>query len=340
MKYCQDLRLSKFVPGSNEKFALQFCDYSFRGKVVSKQLTLIAEKRIRKSDVKKAENLLIEILDLNVEDRDSIETVFQAFPISRVDKTKEAFFTLSFVNLAVLLASVIALTFLFSYRRMQKKQLSAMKEMGAANQSNNSDKDEKQDDDSSNQETPQSVTEIEMMKHFFGFVTHDNFDNFLDVIKKESLSNQHLSVIIACLNPSIASKILNEFPSDKQSDIVKSLVKQKNIEKSTLEKMEALIKGRMESLIGGSRVVTEILNEVTNANKKKILNEIKKDPAAFAEIRPNVLLIDDIVHLKDDEVKLIISELSMDVLSNLMISVEQKNKKIKLHKTCHRQQVL
>ena len=59
-----------------------------------------------------------------------------------------------------------------------------------------------------------------------------------------------MSIIVACLDPKCAAKVLSTYTVEEQAEIVKNVMNQKLIEKSTIEKMEKLIKSRLESLVG------------------------------------------------------------------------------------------
>lgn len=297
------------------------------GNITATNVTLIASKTIRKQDVMKAEKLLIETLKLKTESKDSITTVFESFPISRKEKQKEAFFVPNFLNVAVLIALLLLLMFISTYRKMQKKTIQAMQEAGEAG---GAPADMGGDTSSKEKEAPaaqEAVTEeVESIKNFFGFIRMDNIQNLLDILEKEKLSLQHVSIIVACLEPKCAARVLETYTVEEQAEIVTHVMKQRQIDKATIEKMEQMIKNKLESLIGGNRVLTDILNLISNNNKKGVLEEVKKDPEAYKEVRPNVFLIDDLALLKDDEMKLVLSKLNMEVIATLMNSIDKKTK--------------
>ena len=297
------------------------------GNVKSRAVTLIASKVVRKQDVVKAEKLLIEILKLNVDVNDSITTVFESFPIARKEKNKDAFFPVNFINVALLIALILIWLFISTYKKMQKKQIEAMQEAGSGGGASDAGSEsEVKADGVDTQGGEQSVEEVESIKNFFGFIRLDNIQNLLDILAKEKLGLPHVSIIVACLDPKCAAKVLSTYTVEEQAEIVKNVMNQKLIEKSTIEKMEKLIKSRLESLVGGARVLTDILNLISNKNKKSVLDVVKQDAESYKMIRPNVFLIDDMVLLEDDEMKTLISKLKMDVLAALMGSVEQKTR--------------
>ena len=298
------------------------------GDIKGVNVTLIASKTIRKQDVMKAEKLLIEILKLKTESTDSITTVFESFPISRKQQNKEAFFQPNFANVAALSALILLFIFIMTYRKMQKKAIQAMQEAGDSG-SGGSDmsKDTPAPQDLPTSPAAESVTEeVESIKNFFGFIKSDNIQNLLDILEKEKLGLQHVSIIVACLSPKCAATVLDTYSVEEQAEIVKHVMKQRQIDKSTIEKMEQMIKNKLESLIGGNRVLTDILNLVSNQSKKNVLEEVKKDPESYKLVRPNVFLIDDMALLKDDEMKLLLSKLNMEAIASLMGSIDKKAK--------------
>ena len=297
------------------------------GKITGMSVTLVASKSIRKTDVVKAEKLLTEILKLNVDTTDSITTVFESFPISRKEKNKDAFFPFNFINVAILMGLMLLAIFIMMYQKLQKKQLQAIKESGESSAASDAIGDQSANTEPSLSQGNEPVTEeVESIKNFFGFIRMDNIQTLLDILEKEKLGLAHVSIIVSCLEPRCAATVLKTYSVEEQAEIVKHVMKQKLIEKSTIEKMEKLIKSRLESLIGGNRVLTDILNLVSNQNKKNVLDVVKKDPATYKLIRPNVFLIDDMELLKDDEMKLLISMMKMDVLATLMSTLQQKTR--------------
>lgn len=59
--------------------------------------------------------------------------------------------------------------------------------------------------------------------------------------------------------------------------------------------------------------------------KKKLLDILKAaNPEGYAKFRENVLLFDDIKLLTDDEIKVVVSELNMDVLSKALVSADKQ----------------
>ena len=90
-----------------------------------------------------------------------------------------------------------------------------------------------------------------------------------------------------------------------------------------IEKFEAQLKGAMESLVGGVSVFRGIFEYISGDLKKQMLQILMKNsPEGYKKVRAQLIVFDDIQLLEDEEVKLLIAEVNLDLLSAALVGAD------------------
>ncbi len=144
------------------------------------------------------------------------------------------------------------------------------------------------------------------------------------IIEKEKMSDEDVSIIISFLESSIGSQLLAEFDLERQAIIGMSIIDQKLLQRTRLEKLENKIKDSLECLTGGKTKFKGIFDYISSDIKKQILGVLgKSDADGYKKFRQNVVIFEDIKFLEDEELKTILSDANLDMLSKSLIGVEK-----------------
>ncbi len=161
------------------------------------------------------------------------------------------------------------------------------------------------------------------VKRYFDFVTDENIDKLLFILKKEKIGIENLAVLVPCLMPHLAAKVMSELDLKTQAMISVHIMDTKMVNKAMIEKFEAQLKSAMESMIGGLSVFRNIFESVSPDMKKQLLSVLSKNnPDGYRKVRAQIVVFDDIRFLEDEEMKLLLSEVHLDLISTALVGVD------------------
>lgn len=167
------------------------------------------------------------------------------------------------------------------------------------------------------------ITNAPPIKRFFDFVTESNVGNLNYLIKKENMSPENISVIASYLPPYLASKVLEDLDLKTQAIISAQILNEKLVNRQFVEKLEEHVKNLMECLVGGAGTFQDVFNYVSGEVKKKMLNLLgKSNPEAYKKFRSYIIIFDDLKFLDDEEIKMVLSEANIELLSTALVSTE------------------
>lgn len=309
-------------------------------KVRKIEVELIVNKEFPKKNIGRAKQSVSEILSLD-DRRDTIKESFKEF-YSPGSGTQDVSITdtpaglLEFPNLFYLVICVLIAIFLILYSVLKVKELKARFDLnGAAAKAETGGggngggegggKTSIELPDMGGGSDNLSVSAEPLIKRYFDFVSKDTVDKLSYIIKREKLSLENVAIIAAFLPPELSSKLILDLDDKSQAMAGLSLLNQRMVNRATADKLEAGIKSAMECLIGGQQTFSRAFSYVPSSVKKKLLDILKAaNPEGYAKFRENVLLFDDIKLLTDDEIKVVVSELNMDVLSKALVSADKQ----------------
>jgi flagellar motor switch protein FliG len=118
---------------------------------------------------------------------------------------------------------------------------------------------------------------------------------------------QTMAIILAHLDPKIASKVLNDLPDDTKSDVAVRIASLDKVMSDMVEEIdkvfESILREKQTSSthkLGGINQLADILNQTTANSANAILEKIEKDnPELFAEIKQKMFVFDDLVLIDD-----------------------------------------
>jgi hypothetical protein len=291
-------------------------------------IVLVSNKA--KSKIGKARALLIKLLELNLKRGDKVLFSPEKFYVKTEGKPqpikivqKEKLFTFQNLFNLIIIILFLAFTLIYVIFHIRKSKDEGGNGDGNTNISVNP-----------NIELPQGLGgpsgDIRLsatpgLKQFFDFIHEGNLDKVLDLINKDKINVEQLSNLIAFVQPRISARILSEIDTKNQAAIALHMLDQKMVNKSAIEKFENSLKLWLECLTGGEKVFQDIFHFVSTEKKKKILEVLgKSNPEGYKKVRSNIILFDDLRFLDDDEIKTILSETSVETLSQALASVEEE----------------
>jgi hypothetical protein len=290
----------------------------------------VDKKIIKSSKANKSKALLRKALGLN-EKRDVVnvsrETFYKAAPVQqKIEITSEANQLFSYQNLFYLVVVVFMLIFVilyvvFSLRKDEKSKDESGK--GAATNVNVNPNIELAGN-SGGPSGDLKLTQGESIKQYFDFVNEKNVNKLVYIMKKEKLNMELLSLLVAFLDPKIAAVILKELDVQNKAVMAVNLLGQRMVNKQMVEKLEDQVRGWLECLAGGETTFQSVFNYVSSDEKKKILEVLgAKSPEGYKKVRGNIIIFDDLQYLDDEEILTILSEVSVELLSVAMVSVDE-----------------
>ncbi|MCL5062578.1 MAG: flagellar motor switch protein FliG [Nitrospirae bacterium] len=145
---------------------------------------------------------------------------------------------------------------------------------------------------------------------------------------------QTIAIVLAHLEPMQAAEVLAKLPEHIKIDVSLRIASLDQISPSILGELEDVLQSQLQSYtrgrkIGGIRTVAEIMNQMDRASEDLILKNIEeKDQILADEIRKLMFTFDDLIHIDDRGIQMVLKEITTDdlALGLKMASDELKGK--------------
>ncbi len=162
------------------------------------------------------------------------------------------------------------------------------------------------------------------IKRYFDFVTEGSVEKLIFILKREKMGVENLAVLVPCLEPHLAARVLKELDSQTQAMIVSNMTDPRMYNKAMIEKFEAQLRSAMECLIGGQGVASEVLGHVPESDRKQILSVLQQGNAqAYQRLRPLVVLFEDLARLDDTELKYLLGVVARDTVFTALVGMDE-----------------
>lgn len=298
-------------------------------------VNLIINRALPKAQAARAKLLVKEVLPINEKRGDKIVLDYKKFYAKpdiaqKIQITQAKENVASVQNLFYFLLLIIILIALFMYVMISRRQskLMAATATGGGSEGGNISV-------SSRVEMPKGAGaggrggDVELkassIKRYFDFVSHDNILNLVYVMKKEQLKVEDITNVISYLPADLATILLAELDIKHQATVATKLLSETTMERPLLEKLETKIKNSLECLVGGKSVFEGLFNLVSNENKKKLLTFLSKsNPSGYKQVRSHIIVFDDLRLLTDDEIKQVLSDVNLEMLSTALVKVDEQ----------------
>lgn len=154
------------------------------------------------------------------------------------------------------------------------------------------------------------------------------------------IQNEHpqtIALILAYLDPDQAASVLSALPPEQQAEVAKRIALMDRTTPEVLREVEKVLERKLSSVVtqdytkaGGVKSLVDVLNSVDRATEKTIIETLEvQDPELAEEIKKLLFVFEDIVHLDDRSVQLILRDIdSHDLALALKGSSEEVMNKI------------
>ncbi|MDR0525188.1 MAG: flagellar motor switch protein FliG [Spirochaetaceae bacterium] len=162
----------------------------------------------------------------------------------------------------------------------------------------------------------------------FDFIRRTDPAHLLNFIQQEH--PQTIALIMAYLEPNKASVIIQNLPTDVQSDVARRIATMDRTSPEVLREVERVLEKKLSTLssedytaAGGVESITEILNMVDRSSEKQIMEQLEaEDPELAEEIKKRMFVFEDIVMLDDKSIQKVMREVDSAELAKALKSVD------------------
>jgi hypothetical protein len=163
------------------------------------------------------------------------------------------------------------------------------------------------------------------VKRYFDFISDANIDDLIYLLKKESVSMENVSIIVSYLPSKLGAKVLSELDIENQAVVTANILGQRLVNRPYLDKLEGKIRDWIECLVGGESNFQKLFNFVSGEVKKKLLVILSKNnPDAYQLFREFVIIFEDLKFMEDEEMKLVLSDANVELLSTALVGVDEE----------------
>ncbi len=292
--------------------------------IIKITLDVVTSKTISKQDVKAADKVISKILMLNSERGDAINFIFEDFPVK--SNENEVKVGLPIEAKLMIIVLIITSLFLIVYILLKIKQLNINKEAVKAQQETAKATAAAASSGGGGASAPDPATPEPVapasggggsddVGGYFSFVGPHNASQFVDVIKKNALPVEKLSIVLSYLNPSCSKMVMDTLEEAQQVEIITALTEEKIADKAELDELQETLKSQLECSVGGASKLGAVIATFNDASKKTFLSSVESNAEIYNKIRPDIFMFEDIEKLEDGEVKKLIGAVNIEVLA-------------------------
>jgi flagellar motor switch protein FliG len=162
----------------------------------------------------------------------------------------------------------------------------------------------------------------------FDFIRRTDPAHLLNFIQQEH--PQTIALILAYLEPNKASVILQNLPTELQSDVSRRIATMDRTSPEVLREVERVLEKKLSTLssedyttAGGVDSIVEILNLVDRTSEKQIIEALEdEDPELAEEIKKRMFVFEDIVMLDDRAIQKVLREVDSQELAKALKNVD------------------
>jgi flagellar motor switch protein FliG len=144
---------------------------------------------------------------------------------------------------------------------------------------------------------------------------------------------QTIALVLAHMHPDSAAMVLSSLPDELQSDVALRVAKMDRTSPEVIEQVEAILERKLSTVIqqsdfaqaGGLQTLVDILNSSDRTTERLILEGLESEDSELAEeVRNRMFVFEDIVHLDDRSVQLVLRSVDAKELAVALKGVDQK----------------
>lgn len=164
------------------------------------------------------------------------------------------------------------------------------------------------------------LTQIQQRERPFAIARRADASQIAGLLKNEH--PQTAALIMCYLQPDKAAAILGEFPLEQQTEIAERIGTITRTSPELVKKIEGILEDKFSGFvdretesIGGVTSLVEILNSVDRGTEKNILSVLEeRQPKLAQEVKANLFIFEDIIHLDPSSIQRILRDVENDDL--------------------------
>jgi flagellar motor switch protein FliG len=164
----------------------------------------------------------------------------------------------------------------------------------------------------------------------FGFLGHADPRQVLSFVQNEH--PQTIALVLAHAPAVLASQILSGLTPELQADVAHRIAVMDRTSPEIIRQVEASLERKLSSVlapselstVGGIEPLVEIINRADRVTERLILEGLEgRDPELAEEIRRRMFMFEDVVHLDDRAVQLVLRQVEMPDLATALKGVAE-----------------
>ena len=165
----------------------------------------------------------------------------------------------------------------------------------------------------------------------FEFVRKSDPKNLLAIIQNEN--PQTIALVLSYVRSDQASKVLQELPKEKRTEVVERIAKMESASPETIHAIESTLERKFAAVVsmdlaevGGVNFVADVLNKVDRGTEKHIFDELStRDPSLVEEIKKKMFVFEDILGLDSMSIQRFIRDVET---KDLAIAIKGSNSEV------------
>ncbi len=153
----------------------------------------------------------------------------------------------------------------------------------------------------------------------FAYLENIDPKQLADFIKDES--PQTIAVVLAHMDPSDASEVLNQLDDSLKVKITMQMATIKDVSPSIVRSMSVVLEKKLESLlasivtVGGVKSVADMLNKMGPKSADILNNIVGIDPILADKIKENMFVFEDLLSLDQNDIMKVLGNVETEVLT-------------------------
>jgi len=294
------------------------------------KVTVVVDAKVEEKDLKTIPNIVAEVLEMDMVRGDSIIVQKMPFPpppgiVEQLKKPEILIDVAKFVTTALLV--FIALLLFFGLGRVFLKDFSKIAEAFHIRMDEKIRHEQMEEGrlvfnpelaEGSGQGRKMisgATSPIELNgQDQFDFVNEANIDRLSYLLKDED--PQKIAITLSFLTPQNSAYVLANLEPAKRAEVTNLLTQVFDADPDSVKEWEQQVKNKINYVIGGSDVVTEMLDTANNQDRERILSDIAiKNPDMAEELRQNLFIFESIAYLEDADIRMLLSKVSNEQLA-------------------------
>ena len=165
----------------------------------------------------------------------------------------------------------------------------------------------------------------------FNFLSHADPRQVLSYVQYEH--PQTIALVLAHVPSALASSILSGLPTEVQSDVAHRIAVMDRTSPEVIRQVEVALERKLStvlqpselSTVGGLQPLVDIINRADRTTERLILEALEaRNPEIAEEIRRRMFMFEDIVHLDDRSVQLVLRQVESADLATALKGVSDE----------------